>query len=131
MTFENFTLIGAPTDCAGRPGGLDRSPTVLRDLGVAEAIGASTDLNDLPIRIDAPERDPISGVTGAASVERAIRRTRRCRAHPERRKQALPPWRLLHLCHWRHGGGAMAQGAIGCTSIGTCSIPRNFLRWII
>jgi arginase len=76
VTFGNLTLIGAPTACTGRPGGLDRSPTVLRDLGVAEAIGASIDLNDLPIRIDTPERDTVSGVIGAASVERAIRRTR-------------------------------------------------------
>ncbi len=76
MTLGNFTLIGAPSECTGRPGGLDRSPTVLRDLGIAEPIGASTDLNDLPIRIDAPERYAVPGVIGAASVERAIRRTR-------------------------------------------------------
>jgi arginase len=76
MGFENLTLIGAPTECTGRPGGLGRSPTVLRDLGIVEAIEASTDLNDLPIRIDTPERDLVSGVIGAASVERAIQRTR-------------------------------------------------------
>ncbi len=47
MTLGNFTLIGAPSECTGRPGGLDRSPTVLRDLGIAEPIGASTDIRDL------------------------------------------------------------------------------------
>lgn len=76
MGFENLILIGAPTECTGWPGGLGRSPTVLRDLGIVEAVEASTDLNDLPIRIDTPERDPVSGVIGAASVERAIQRTR-------------------------------------------------------
>ncbi len=76
MKIAPFVLLGAPTQCDGRPGGVERAPNVLRDLGVLGAIGASVDLGDLPVRIDGPDRDPISGVIGATSAARAIGRTR-------------------------------------------------------
>ncbi len=72
MKIAPFVLLGAPTQCDGRPGGVERAPNVLRDLGVAGAIGASVDLGDLPVRIDGPDRDPASGVIGAASAARSV-----------------------------------------------------------
>jgi arginase len=111
MTFENLTLIGASTDCTGRPGGLDRSPTVLRDLGIVEAIGASIDLTDLPIRIDTPERDAVSGVIGAASVERAIQRT--CDAVGRTLSDGSKPFLLGGCCTYFIGAMVAATRAHG------------------
>lgn len=65
---NNLALLGAPVDCTGRPGGTERAPTVLRQLGLRESVKARFDLNDLPVRIEGEARDPESGVKGAASV---------------------------------------------------------------
>jgi len=61
------TLLGIPVDSAGKPGGCEHSPTVLRQHGLARAVRAESDLNDLPVRIVGP-RDAITGVIGLPSV---------------------------------------------------------------
>jgi len=70
MPLANIALIGTPIDCTGRPGGLERAPYVLRNLGLADAVRPADDLNDLPVRIDSTKRDAESGVIGAESVRR-------------------------------------------------------------
>jgi len=61
------TLLGVPVDSGGRPGGCEHSPMVLRQYGLASAVNAQSDLNDLPVRI-VGTRDAGSGVVGFASV---------------------------------------------------------------
>lgn len=76
MTLSNLAVLGIPIDCTGNPGMCDRAPTVLRRLGLIEALGGATDLNDLGVRIDDRTRDPASGVKGAAEVIDTTRRVR-------------------------------------------------------
>ena len=68
MESSSFKVLGVPVDCTGRPGLCDRAPTVLRRLGVMQALGLAGDFCDLPVRIDDPRRDSASGVKGAAAV---------------------------------------------------------------
>jgi len=70
-----IVVMGAPVDCLGMPGGCELSPTVLREHGLAEAVGAATDLNDLPVRIYG-SRDAETGIRGFASAERMTRTVR-------------------------------------------------------
>lgn len=67
-----IVVMGAPVDCLGVPGGCELSPTVLREHGLAEAVGATADLNDLPVRIYG-SRDAETGIRGFASAERMTR----------------------------------------------------------
>jgi len=69
------TLLGVPVDSAGRPGGNEISPTALRRHGLAAAVGARADRNDLPVRILGP-RDPVSGIIGYADVLELTRQLR-------------------------------------------------------
>ena len=64
---RHFTILGVPVDSGGKPGGCELSPMVLRQHGLALAVNAQGDLNDLPVRI-AGTRDAKSGVVGYASV---------------------------------------------------------------
>jgi arginase len=64
---RDFTILGVPVDSGGKPGGCELSPMVLRQHGLALAVNARGDLNDLPVRI-AGTRDAKSGVVGYASV---------------------------------------------------------------
>jgi len=59
--------MGVPVDSGSSPGGCELSPMVLRQHGLASAVNASRDLNDLPVRI-AGTRDAQSGIVGYASV---------------------------------------------------------------
>ncbi len=76
MQRAQFALIGAPIDCEAKPDGCTQAPEVLRRLGLRDAIGASVDLNDMPIRITDPTRDPETGIIGYDSVERLTREVR-------------------------------------------------------
>jgi len=61
------TLFGVPIDCVGEPVGTVRTPGVLRDAGVVDALGAS-DLGDLDVFLGPAERDPATGIVGSDSV---------------------------------------------------------------
>ncbi|MGH6933745.1 MAG: arginase family protein, partial [Dongiaceae bacterium] len=65
----------------GRPGGTERAPWILRQLGLRAAVQPRQDLNDLAVRIDGEERDPESGVKGAPSVAAMTREVRRVIEH--------------------------------------------------
>jgi arginase len=67
VTAESFTLIGVPIDSVGRRGGTEHSPATLRELGLAEAIGAE-DSGDLALRIRGDDRDPETGILGSPDV---------------------------------------------------------------
>lgn len=71
-----IVVIGAPVDCLGVPGGCELSPTVLRNHGLVDAVGAAADLNDLPVRIYGA-RDDETGICGFPSAERMTRELRR------------------------------------------------------
>lgn len=64
---RSITVLGIPIDGSGKPGGTEGAPTALRRSGLVNAIGASRDLNDLPIRIYG-ERDSSSGIIGYQDV---------------------------------------------------------------
>lgn len=69
-------VIGVPIDSSGNGGGLERAPIVLRRLGLAGAVGATRDFNDMPVRIRG-QRDPATGVIGFDSVLDLTREARR------------------------------------------------------
>jgi arginase len=59
--------IGVPFDSVGRGGGPETAPSVLRELGLPEALGAR-DEGDLAVRIRGDERDPATGLVASADV---------------------------------------------------------------
>jgi arginase len=59
--------IGVPFDSVGRGGGTEEAPTVLRELGLPQALGAR-DEGDLAVRIRGEERDPATGLLASADV---------------------------------------------------------------
>lgn len=67
-----WSMLGVPVDSVaspswGPPFGTERSPAVLRSLGLAAGLGAE-DLGDLDVRIVGPAREPVSGIVGWPSV---------------------------------------------------------------
>lgn len=60
-------LLGIPIDSAGGAIGTTFMPSVLREHGVVDAIGAD-DVGDLEVLIDPPSRDPGTGIVGSDSV---------------------------------------------------------------
>src|SRR4249919_1853838 len=62
-----FALVGVPIDSVGRSGGAELSPGVLRDLGLAEALGAE-DRGDLDVSIRGDERDAETGIVASPDV---------------------------------------------------------------
>jgi arginase len=62
-----FALIGVPIDSVGRSGGTELAPGVLRELGLADALGGE-DRGDLDLRVRGDERDPETGIVAAADV---------------------------------------------------------------
>jgi len=63
---SGFTFIGVPIDSVGRAGGTERGPSKLRELGLAELLGA--DAGDLDVRIRGDERDAITGILASPDV---------------------------------------------------------------
>lgn len=59
--------IGVPFDSVGHGGGAETAPGTLRELGLAEALGAR-DEGDLAVRIRGEERDPATGLLASADV---------------------------------------------------------------
>jgi arginase len=59
--------IGVPFDSVGRGGGAETAPSVLRDLGLPQALGAR-DEGDLAVRIRGEERDPATGLVASDDV---------------------------------------------------------------
>jgi arginase len=64
---SGITLFGVPIDCVGEPVGTVRTPGVLREAGVVEALDAR-DLGDLDVTLGPAERDPATGIVGSDSV---------------------------------------------------------------
>lgn len=64
---EPLAYIGAPVDSVNRGGGCERSPEVLRELGLPAALGGE-DGGDLEVRIRGEERDPETGLLASADV---------------------------------------------------------------
>ncbi|MAO91895.1 MAG: hypothetical protein CMM78_05995 [Rhodospirillaceae bacterium] len=71
----NITLLGVPVDCEGIPGGTARAPTILRRLGLLQALPELKDSNDLPVEINGTQRDPISGIKALDDVRHVIGET--------------------------------------------------------
>ncbi|HXV25689.1 MAG TPA: arginase family protein [Alphaproteobacteria bacterium] len=111
MPLSNIALIGVPIDCTGKPGGCEHAPTVFRNLGVARAIDAARDLNDLPVRIDSPVRDAASGVKGADSVVAANEATKQ--AVEEILRSGSKPVMLGGCCSYVMGAVAAARRVYG------------------
>jgi arginase len=63
----DWVAIGVPIDSVGRAGGTEHAPSAVREHGLLERIGAR-DRGDLDVRIRGDERDPETGVIGAADV---------------------------------------------------------------
>jgi arginase len=63
----DLVLIGIPVDSVGRSGGTENGPRALRELGLADAVGAE-DRGDLAVRIRGDERDPESGIVAGEDV---------------------------------------------------------------
>ena len=61
------TLIGVPIDCSGRAIGVERMPAALRAAGLSQRLGVP-DAGDLPVTIDDPRRDPVTGMIGFEAV---------------------------------------------------------------
>lgn len=111
MALSNLALLGVPIDCTGQAGMCDRAPTVLRRLGLAEAIGPAVDLNDLSVRIDDPTRDPASGVKGAAQVVDTNRHVRNAVDRILRAGQR--PVLIGGCCSYVMGAAAAARSLFG------------------
>jgi arginase len=60
-------FVGVPADSVGRSGGAERAPGALRELGLAEAVGAA-DGGDLDVRIRGDRRDPGTGIVASPDV---------------------------------------------------------------
>jgi arginase len=66
---SDVRILGVPIDSVGGRIGTVFGPAALRRAGVVDALGAQ-DFGDLDVLIDPPERDPVTGIVGAASVFR-------------------------------------------------------------
>lgn len=73
---DNRVVVGAPINSSGTGGGLELAPIALRRLGLADAVGAGRDHNDMPVRIRG-RRDPATGVIGYDTVLDLTREARR------------------------------------------------------
>jgi arginase len=73
---SGVSLFGVPIDCVGEPVGTVRTPGVLREAGVVDALGAR-DLGDLDVTLGPAERDPVTGIVGSDSVLDLTRTVRR------------------------------------------------------
>ena len=63
-----FGLIGVPTNAFRRTDGVARTPGVLRDAGLANALSPGTDYGDIPVLPPRPHRDAATGIIDPAGV---------------------------------------------------------------
>jgi len=64
---DEIVVVGVPVDSVGRSGGTEHGPAALRELGLADAIGAE-DRGDLEVSIRGEERDPPTGIVAAPAT---------------------------------------------------------------
>ena len=76
---SGVSLFGVPIDCVGEPVGTVRTPGVLREAGVVDALGAH-DLGDLDVVLGPAERDSSTGIVGSDSVLDLTRTVRQATA---------------------------------------------------
>lgn len=105
-----MTLIGVPIDSVGRSGGTEFAPGVLRNLGVAEALGAM-DAGDLNVSIRGEERDPDTGILAGPDVLRTTATIRAAVA--EQASAGARPLLLGGCCAELPGALAGARDALG------------------
>jgi arginase len=60
-------MIGVPIDSVGRLGGTEQAPATLRELGLADALGA-VDAGELEVRVRGEVRDPETGIVASDDV---------------------------------------------------------------
>jgi arginase len=105
-----FAVIGVPIDSVGRSGGTELAPGVLRELGLADAVGGE-DRGDLDLRIRGDERDPETGIVAADDVLAA---TAAIRATVETTiSEGSRPFLVGGCCSEVPGALAGARDAIG------------------
>jgi arginase len=63
-----FVLIGVPTNAFRRTDGVARTPGVLRDAGLANALSPGTDYGDIPLLPPRPHRDAATGIIDPAGL---------------------------------------------------------------
>ncbi|MCG5439628.1 hypothetical protein [Micromonospora foliorum] len=66
-----WMMVDAPLDSSGAGRGEERAPAALRRAGLREALAADDDGQIDEARLRDPNRDPASGVIGAAGLVRA------------------------------------------------------------
>ncbi len=64
---SGIELIGVPIDSVGRSGGTELAPAALRELGLADALGAVY-AGELEVRVRGEERDPETGIVASDDV---------------------------------------------------------------
>ena len=64
---RNLVLFGVPVDSVGRCGGTEHGPRAVRELGLADAVGAE-DRGDLDVSIRGDELDPQTGIVAGGDV---------------------------------------------------------------
>ncbi len=102
--------IGVPIDSVGRSGGTETAPTVLRDLGLTEALGAH-DEGDLAVRIRGEARDPVTGLVASDDVLATTRAVRGAVAASLKAGQR--PFLIGGCCAELPGALAGARDALG------------------
>ena len=66
-----WVVVGAGLDCSGIGRGEARAPAALRDAGVVTALRAR-DAGDVPIRVNDPTRDPVTGIIAIDQLRMAV-----------------------------------------------------------
>lgn len=107
---DPFTLIGVPIDSVGRDGGAELAPAVLRELGLAGALGGA-DAGDLAVRIRGEERDRGTGILASDDVLRTTATIRAAVA--ERVGAGERPFLVGGCCAELPGALAGARDALG------------------
>lgn len=111
---DEWTLIGVPIDSVGRNGGAELAPAVLRELGLALAIGAE-DAGDLPVRIRGEERDPDTGILASPDVLASTATIRAAVA--DRLAAGRRPFLAGGCCAELPGALAGARDAVGAVGL--------------
>jgi arginase len=105
-----MTLIGVPIDSVGRSGGTEFAPGALRELGIAEALGAE-EAGDLDVSIQGEKRDPDTGILGSPDVLRTTTTIREAVA--EQVSAGARPFLAGGCCAELPGALAGARDALG------------------